>query len=418
MTARDTEFTEAPVQAVPEDAPKQPDTARPAADRPPRPPKLPSGLSLVAVRDPTGSDAGRVFYLTGKVFGVLMSFEVGSLNDLKALFEGMDIGEVFSQFGVSTMTQAAFEQGHVVMGLVDEILGSRESLQSRVERDIHALGVESLPEWIRNSQKAVTLMAVGAKEGWSANETWAQLAKTSAFKQRFGKSFGSIAEQMGVDDPLTVVNEILQQEASIRASIREYRGPGAEDSTGYLQRLLGRGWSAGEVDSLLSAEKRLREAPGALRNLNQILRFQGGRELRAADLTRLMTGNAPAEVSELVSDALRRAALSAEGIKISARFASALGSGEGSDLGTDFAAGAQSAARAILDFGLELDAGKYGLKRNDIIRAAFGEGATEDVKAALEKFSRERSQAAQGLGGRGGYVGAEGELRVQGLGGL
>ena len=79
---------------------------------------------------------------------------------------------------------------------------------------------------------------------------------------------------------------------------------------------------------------------------------------------------------------------------------------------------ANAVARNVLRFGLELDAGKFGLSREDVLSAAFDDERSAAVDELLEKFGRERAAAAQGTGGGQSFVDGEGRLRVQGLQGL
>ncbi|MFH2073329.1 MAG: hypothetical protein ABIJ75_10815 [Actinomycetota bacterium] len=633
---------------------------------------LPRGLQLIIVKKPTGSDEDQMFYFSGKVYGVNMSFEVGSRDDLRALFgEGYDFEKISARYGATRMSQAAFEKEHVVMGGVDEITGATESLQSLVERDIQALGSSGIPEWIRGSKQALTLMAEGAREGWAPEKTWDDLAKTKAFKQRFGKVFGAVSEALGTDGTLSVVNEILAREQAIRdsirynrgpdakatnksvqkmmasgmtqteimemlddersireaireyrgpdspatfkavhrlmgtgmsateietmlseesqirealhvyrgqetkasnryierltgsgwtpteirsmlseesqirealvayrgheakssnkyirglteagwtaneitkmlseeASIREslriyrgpetnvtnryiaslteagftpgeiramlsdekairelirtyrgpgsaasnrsiqkllaagetmgsieemlsdekaireslrtYRGPDAAATLSYIHGLMESGWSAGEIDDMLAAEKRLKETPGALENMNAIRAYRGESPMSRGQLAQVMAGSAPPDVMESVNDALRMSALAEQGIKVSAAFAESLGDGTGAaQSGATLKGTARQAAQNIMRFQLELDAGKFGLTREDILSAAFDDEASAEVVEKLDKFARERASLGAGLAGPQGFVDAEGRLQVQGLAGL
>ena len=382
---------------------------------------LPKGLSLVRVSDPSGSDANALFYLAGTVMGVNMSFEVGDWRDLQAMFGGtgedmLEFKEVTAMFDVARMSQSAFDADYVVMGTADEVVGSTESLQSQVERDIRAVGVDALPQWIRNSKRAVTLVAVGAREGWASQKTWGELAKTDAFEKRFRKTFSVVSDAMQVDDPLLVVNEILAREAAIRDSLRTYRGPDAKVTNQYVGGLIESGWSVAEIDDMLSAEKRIRETPGALRNLNQIREVLGQERLSAGQFAQVMTGAAPAEVLESVNDALRKSVLAEQGVRIGAAFAESLGDGSGTVQSADYMKQiAGQAAQNILRFKLELDAGKFGLSQEDILAAAFDQERSGEVNERLAKFARERASLGQGLSGPQGFVDAEGRLKLQGL---
>jgi hypothetical protein len=62
-----------------------------------------------------------------------------------------------------------------------------------------------------------------------------------------------------------------------------------------------------------------------------------------------------------------------------------------------------------------VDLAKYGLDRDQIIQAAFGEGFVGQTEAKLQKVLRERQSAGQGWGGYSAYQGGEGQLVMSGL---
>ena len=262
----------------------------------------------------------------------------------------------------------------------------------------------------------MTIMARGVAEGWHADKIWVELSKTKAFQRRFG-SFAAVSEAMGVTNPLTVVNEILEMESGIREAYHNARSPGSDPSDKYIQKLLATGWSVAEIDDLLQAEQRVRNTPGALHNLNRILNYLGLPELHPKQLVQVMTGTAPAQMMEAVNDALRQSALAEQGITIGAAFAESLGDGSGGSLQSPeyLKAIANQAARNILRFGLEIDAGKFGISKKDILSAAFDDERSGEVDEKLEKFARERASFGKGLAGPQGFVDAAGRLKLQGL---
>ena len=383
---------------------------------------LPPGLSLTIVQDPAGTDAGKTFYLTGRIYGVDMAFEIGSPGDFAALFGGDDASfqEAIDQFdNIERINQAVFDRDFVHMGSSDEIGGSTDSLGSQFEAAMREANTGGLAQWIRESKPAMTLVAVGAMEGWNADKLNSELSKTQAFKQRY-KSFATVAAALGTDHVGAVVNQIASMEASIRQSLQRYRGSPIESvSTDYLQALIGSGWSAAEVDQLLSADQRLRQTPGALNNMNELLAHAGHARLTYGRMAQLMAGTAPPDVMDMAGDALRKAALSEQGVEISSAMAAALGDeGEGITDAGMLAGQAQAVAQNVMRFRLELDAGKFGLSRDDILKAAFNNERSGEVNELLTKYGRERSSAAQGFEGTQSFLDDEGNLRVQGLGGL
>lgn len=172
---------------------------------------------------------------------------------------------------------------------------------------------------------------------------------------------------------------------------------------------------------MLALEKRVKDNPEAMNNINQILAFQGldvldpddfVSFLQYQDRATLDANVEPDELFEAVNDALRFQALLTEGIDIDLEFASDLGTGTSETIGSEemFSRQAQLAAGLIGMNARELDFEKMGLTRDEIVAAQFGETlegggrSVAEVNATLEKFARERSKAGQGHTTVQGYI--------------
>ena len=383
--------------------------------------RLPSGGSLIRVRNPAGSDAPWMFYVAYTVYGVTMTYEIGDQAELARLFGGVDEFDTVQTFG----NQQKFDnRGWLNMGGIGEQVGATESIQSQIERGVRQMGYEDLPRWMRSSTEVMGILFNGVREGWSEGRILRDLAGTEAFNTRFS-GFSGLQQQMGGASLGSVMEEYLSRESALRQMLTTYRGATSNISNQYLGRIISMGWAPSEVEQILRAEQ-LINAPGnenMLRDLNRVLLASGMEAVNRNQLLEIMRGNAAPQVYEAINDTLRAQALREQGLTIDAQLAAELGEGTALSVASasergQFTTAAQNAAFAIMQNKLELDAGKFGINRDDIIRAAFGEGYSQEVEVKLQKFARERSAAAEGYGAGTGYQTSAGRLVLPGLEGL
>jgi len=332
------------------------------------------------------------------------------------------------------MNQTDFDGSDILLiGSDDEVIGSTQSLQELFDRDMRAAGLENPPQWLIDDKTAFAKYVAAVNEGWSSEAMWNALSSTKAFKTRFD-GLDVVMGQMGTDSLVAGTAEYTRRETEIRSALLSSRGPGADTSRGYVSSLIASGWAPAEVGALLSLEKRIKDNPAALDNINQILTFQGLDPLSADDFVSFLQDQdamtvdpsfAPGEVFEAVNDALRFQALVDEGVDISTEFATELGTGSSEAIGSiaAYSERARIAAIEVARNSNELDINKYGLERDDIIAATFGEEsptgkATSEVNELLEKMGRERAKAATGFSSASSYIDALGRIRVQGMSNL
>ena len=390
---------------------------------------VPTGMRLVRISDPSGTDASTMYFLVGDVYGVNLAYQVGDQAALESMFGGV------AAFGdVSTMSQADFDGSDMLeVGSVDEIAGATGSLQAQFDRDMRSAGLENPPAWIMADEQAMVRYVSAVNEGVSGEQMWGSLSSTQAFKNRFD-GLDVVMGQLGTSSYVSGVAEYTNRELALRQSILSSRGPSADTSPEYVSSLIAAGWQATEVGELLSLEKRVRDNPEAIDNINEILTFQGLDPLDPDDFVSFLQDQdaltidpsfAPGQVFEAVNDALRFQALLDEGINISPEFATELGTGTSEQIGSvaQFSERARIAAIEAARNANELDLGKYDLTRDDIIAATFGEEspsgkATSEVNELLEKMGRERAKAATGFASSSSYIDALGRIRVQGVSNL
>ena len=278
------------------------------------------------------------------------------------------------------------------------------------------------------------LMYVTAvNEGWSGERMWTTLSTTDAFKNRF-VGIDTVMDQLGTTSWVQGIAEYTQRETQFRSVLIANRGVGADTSQGYIGSLIAGGWQAAEVTELLGLEKRIKDNPDALDNINQILAFQGQPTLNPDDFISFLQDQdrltldpsfVPSDLYEGINDALRFQALMDQGLDISMQFASDLGEGYSTQIGSvaQYSEAARIAAIEVARNADDLELGRYGLERDDVIAAMFNEEspsgkASSEVTGLLEKLGRERAKRATGFATAAGYTDALGRLRVQGFANL
>lgn len=388
---------------------------------------LPSGATLLRVVNPTGSDADALFFVTYQAFGVNFAYEVGDVDDLTELFPG-GIAD-FDQF--QSLSGSAFNESDFInVGMIDEIIGAEESLQSVLERGLEAAGMESLPDWILNDQTALTVFVTSVQEGWSPGHTANELANTEAFKTRFGVktgAFQAVADAIGTDDPLQVTAAFTAYEDTLRTALRAIRGANTDTSTEYLGQLIATGWSPEELIPVLEAERVLLDSPEELAQTNEILNAFGLGQVDEAGFIDILTGQAPAEVFDALNTAAAFQAIAEQGIDVDAQFlaeldvfdtATALGDQ------TQFTDAAMGLARLLAENFSSLQVGAFGLTREDLIAASFGVTNPEsgksasEIEEALGQIQRSFAAQARGFTTPQAFLDQRGRLRVAGFGDL
>lgn len=380
---------------------------------------VPGGATVVRVRNPAGSDAPTLWYLKYQFAGVEFVFEVGTSDDFIRLF-GNDWQESDFYDSFITQTQGQFDaSGYVDAGMVDEVVGSEDSFASQMEAAIQAAGQEDIVGWIRNDPQAMAVFAESVVDDWSKGRLWRELSGTDAFADRFP------AMERYMQGGITVeqaVNEYVQDETALRITVRRFLPPGTQVDQDYLGTVMMNGWTPNQANQILQATETLKRRPEALAQANAIMIASGLDPMDEAGMLNVLTGGAPDEVVEAfntasAAQALADADLADVDVDLLIEVVddvTALRSKE------DYQRLAQDLALDLIRNARELDIEQYGMTREDVIAAAFGEsnpggksiGETINYLARLE---RERQVAAQGLAGVNAFIDDRDRLRTQGF---
>ena len=390
---------------------------------PPPPPVTPTpatvlnleGATLIAV----GSGPTRRYYAEWLVYGVALRHEIGDQTDLETLG---------TQPWPTTVTLTETEFGNrdgLDVGLVDERFGITESYQATTDRQLRMFGQEDLPAWQRNDPQTMLTLMTAANEGWSEGRALNAVVKLAAFQTAHPK-FNEVAGRhlpggASTAEKLTWYSEARDQ---MRNSVRTYRGAEADVSDETIADILARGWDPEEAEDLLIGEATVRQMTGAADQINAILAFQGSTVTVTEDnlLDLILEGETertPFAMQELINDAIRAQAFQTQGVNLSPELAAALGTGESFEtLDPDQARTlASQVATNVFRYGLELQAEREGLSRDELITAMTNGTNETAVMEKLAKFSRRRQISAQGLG-TPAYVGAGGRLIAPSFTGL
>lgn len=384
---------------------------------------LPAGGRLVAIKNPEGSDANKLWYIVYEWNGIEMAYEIGTgkeLNDLFGVSSADELG-----LDITVMGQNKFEdQGFVLTGGVGQILGSTESLASQIEREVNALGLEDIPGWLAKSPEALFLVATATAEDWSEGRLWQELSSTKAFENRFGGAIdmylqGGVTIQQAVED-------LVADENALRDAIRPWVGDLPEAQTiNFLHEMLSNGWTATAAAQVLEQADILRSDPTSFTQANLILEASGLGSLDEVEFLNALNGFGVPDVVEALNTAAAATALADAGLEdVDIDLLMEVVDTSDRLLTADsFAALTQELATNIIRFGAEIDTTKLGFTRDDLIAAAFGEknpnGKTPgEVINLLSRFERDRQAAGSGYEQSTGFQDARGRLRIAGLGGL
>ena len=360
----------------------------------------------------------KLWYIAYEAGPVTLVYEIGDPARARELFGvnwQADLG------GFIMMSQEQFNNsGWFEVGLIDEQVGNTLSIPNQIQQAVREARFEDIPGWIRTDAEAMRVVTIGALEGWSSGRILRMLQDTDAFKQRFS-AYQAVKSGWGLESVEDVIGVYLQQEEQIIASLKHWRGfSGTDLSAEYVAHIMKTGWSAGEVDEVLRAENLFASNPQILENLNAVLRANGLRALSGPDLVDVIRGNAPGQVYEALNDTMRLQAMREAGLEVSPEFAATFGEGIAEQVASaeqrgQYSLAARQAALDLIQNWREVDLGKLGVNREEIIQAAFGEGFVAETEARLLKFQRERQAAAEGWGAYPAYQTGEGQLALTGL---
>jgi len=300
----------------------------------------------------------------------------------------------------------------------------KEDPQGTVDRQLRTFGLEDLPAWQKGSKKVMTILLTAANEGWSVGRTFTEISGTNAFQKQF-PHFSEVQSLLGGVSGLDAFRWYTEARDQIRTSIRAWRGTDTTTDGEMIGALMAKGWDPAEVDRVLQGEARLREIPGAVDQINQLLAYQGNSlQITQANMLDFIlgdvSGDTPKDVLETINDALRSAAFQGQGIELSPALASALGPGESYQILNPDQLNqiASETATNIFRFGLELQAQREGLTRDELITAMVNGTNAAGVSEKLAKFARRRQVESGGIAAGTAYQDQQGQVRLLGLQGL
>lgn len=377
---------------------------------------IPTGGTLIKVKNPEGSDAAALYYITYEWRGVQFAFEVGDKDRLEELFGGES-----SFDDKQTYNQDRFDsQDYVLSGSIDQHLGAEESFASLMEREVRSAGLEDMPRWIAESTEALTIMAQGSAQGWSSSRIWKELSGTDAFQQRFGDTIGLYTQGGGTIQD--AVQQILADESALAAVVRRYQDAGSTVSEEYLQAALAKGWTAPQAAQVLEGTNTLVRNPTSLQQANEILVASGLEPTDEVGFINIIMGNTTDDVTEALNTAFAGQALTEAGIKdVDVNLLLDVIDTSDRVLSVDtFRETAQQLAFNFARFSTEIDRKAFGLNEDEITAALFGRESPSgksagEVLNTLARYERDRRAAAQGFGGAQAFVDDQGNLRFQGV---
>lgn len=378
---------------------------------------IPQGGSLIRVKNPEGSDAAFLYYIVYDWRGVKLAYEVGDTARFQELFGSTDNFESFETF-----SQTRFDsESYVLAGSIDEELGATESIGSRIERDIRALGLEDLPPWLAGSSEALALVAEASADEWSAGRLWQSLSDTQAFNDRFGDVIDRYLQ--GGTTISQAVAQIQADEQSMKSRLL-YLAPEASLTTESIHDMLSQGWTPDSAARVLEQADIL-SGGATLAQANEILATVGLPSLDDVGFINALNGHGPPEVVEALNTIAAGQALAEAGLDdVDLDLLMDIVDTSDRLLTVDsFQQLTQQLSFNLARFGTEVDTQKLGISRDDIIAGIFGEESPSGKTPGqtlnlLAKFERERTAAARGFDASTAAIDTRGRLRVAGIRGL
>lgn len=386
-------------------------------------PVLPSDATqtLVRITDPSGSDASVRYVVQVELApGIVVAYNIGDQAAFDELFPGGT--GLFDT--VSTVTQDQFSSSNIPeVGNIDELFGQTETVRSQFQREMDALTQEGLAGWIADDPEAIAILTLATREGWSTTRQWAELSKTQGFADRFGAVFDVFA--VTGETVEATINRIVAEEESIVNAITSLR-PNFTITTDYLQSVMVQGWNADEVVQLLTFERAVVDNPTGLAAFNSVLASRGVAPVDESGLLLLMAGQQDTDLIETANEALVAFALEEAGVGDQVSVEDIIDIIDDATAIRGPEAVQQIAQQLALSFqqnATELNREAFGLQREDVVAALFGEESPTgrsfgEIISTLSKFERERRAAAQGFGGAQGFVNQSGAFVIPGLSGL
>lgn len=402
---------------------------------------IPAGAVLYRVTDPASGDIN--YYAVYQFNGIGMSFRIGTDADMKELFP--DPNSIFSQ--TINVSQGQYDASGVLdVGNIDEMLGQTEDFGTQMRASLRTYGMESIPDWIRNDTKALTIAMTGALEDWSQGRILNELSGTVGFKERFPAWDWAMSQNGG--DTTAAMTFYTQSENRLTKILQTYRGPQADLSPAYLGEIMQLGWTAEAVAPILAAEQSLKADPAILEDLNRMLIASGQQALGSVgaialiaagqmapeqakamlgevDFTQLLGGNNPSDVFDIINDAMTLSALEDQGfVGLDIGFVRALRNETGGMLTSESVKNfAQTAAINVLRFGREIDRSRYGLTEESLIAAVAGRPdpqgrSSAQIAEIMNRVVRERQAASGGFESYTSGISRAGSLQLKGLQGL
>lgn len=385
---------------------------------------LPNGGRLIQIRAPEGSDELFLWYVVYDWRGIDLAYEIGGPQAFRDLFGTWDINSV--GMNVTRMSQIEFDDLDIVLtGSVDTIVGSDESIGSRVEREVRALGLEDLPSWLAESPDALALVAEATAQEWSSGRLWKELSTTGSFQGRFGGALDLyLQEGVTIAD---AVDQLVADEDAMREALRPWAAGTDAGSIEYLHGLLNEGWTPGFVAQVLEVAENFMRDPESLATANFILEASGLEALDDIGFINALAGQGPQDTIEALNTATAARALDDAGIDLADEDLDLIMElVDNSDrlLTADaWRSLAQELSLNLIRFNTEIDQSKLGVEREDLVAAAFGRESptgrsSGEVLSMLARFERDRRVAGAGIAPSTGFLDQDGRLRIQGLSGL
>ena len=278
------------------------------------------------------------------------------------------------------MSYSDFNSGEMYFGGgVSDVVGTLEHYDTRIERTLMTpTGELSLPSWANDSAEIRSMFYVGVAENWTLSRYLKEIAKTSAFTERY-PAFGDMLTMTNGDHESALEN-YKEYEYEIQLLKNRYsEDVSVKDLT---NQAIKKGYSIEDIKRTFDVFERAEQNADSLIAFQSIVDASGINfsVLDAQGMVDFFEGSAPTEIYDLYeASSIAEQARKFELTNMSAEEALAIAKSTPGQLQQQqINANLQAAAQQIARFRQYIDLEKYGLTADDITNAALGYIAHND----------------------------------------
>ena len=274
---------------------------------------------------------------------------------------------------IATVSYNEFKQGRISGGSISDVVGTNQHYSTRVERTLMApTGDLLLPDWASNDPEIKDMFYIAVAENWSDAKFLKQMAKTTAFQERYPAFNEMLALTNGAHDK--ALFNYQEYEENIRLLNNRYGE--TTDVKDLAAEAIRKGFTVDDLKETYDIFERAEKNASTLTAFQNVIEAAG----LAFDVTSpqgivdFFKGTAPTEIYDIyeassISEQAAKLDLSDLSVEEALEIAK---NTPGQLTDQQVSASLQSAAQMITRYREYVDLGKYGLDPDTIINLSLG----------------------------------------------